>query len=348
MGYAFTFTLIRWLNLRPITTLKPLRRDVASMPIGAYVHYPTISPNMLSRVKNRETGVTNSASITSSGWKTSLKLSYYRAFAFAYSYSLSRADEIVANGTWTKNHIDLLLSRWMGRNSSKSEDRLENVSVVYPPCDTRSLQQLPLGDRKRVVLSIAQFRPEKNHSAQLRALRSLFQAYPEYRDGPNAVTLVLLGSIRSSDDKARVKSLQDLGVDLGVHNNIQFVLNATYDELVKWLGCASIGVSSMIDEHFGINVVEMMAAGLIPVVHASGGPLLDIVLPTPEGLPTGFVYASDEYCAIFGTALHMALSMSEPEQLAMRARAREAAQKFCTEMFEQGFGNFWHALCLKM
>ena len=36
------------------------------------------------------------------------------------------------------------------------------------------------------------------------------------------------------------------------------MLNATHDELVKWLGCASIGVSSMIDEHFGINVVEMM------------------------------------------------------------------------------------------
>ena len=83
-------------------------------------------------------------------------------------------------------------------------------------------------------------------------------------------------------------------------------------------------------------------------MHASGGPLLDIVLPTPEGLPTGFVYASDEYCAIFGTALHMGLSMSEPEQLALRTRAREAAQKFRTEMFEQGFGNFWHTLCLKM
>src|ERR1700733_4757015 len=176
MGYAFTFTRIRWLNLRPITTLYPLRQDVASMPIGAYVHYPTISTDMLSRVKNRETGVTNSASITNSGWKTSLKLSYvtlridfrghllhahfryYRAFAFAYSYSLSCADEIVANGTWTKNHIDLLLNRWMVHNSSRSEDRLESVSVIYPPCDTRSMQQLPLGNRKRVILSIAQFR----------------------------------------------------------------------------------------------------------------------------------------------------------------------------------------------
>ena len=42
----------------------------------------------------------------------------------------------------------------------------------------------------------------------------------------------------------------------------------------------------MVDEHFGINVVELMAAGLIPLTHASGGPLLDIVVPY-EGEPTG-------------------------------------------------------------
>jgi hypothetical protein len=79
-------------------------------------------------------------------------------------------------------------------------------------------------------------------------------------------------------------------------------------------------------------------------VHASGGPLLDIVIPNSAGIPTGFLYAADEYSAMFGTALHMALSMSESEQLAMRARAREAAQKFRTEIFEQGFGRFWGAL----
>lgn len=60
-------------------------------------------------------------------------------------------------------------------------------------------------------------RPEKNHPAQLRALRSLFQAHPEYREGPGAVMLILLGSVRNPEDKARVKSLQDLAVDLGVH-----------------------------------------------------------------------------------------------------------------------------------
>lgn len=38
------------------------------------------------------------------------------------------------------------------------------------------------------------------------------------------------------------------------------MINATHGELVKWLGKASIGVSAMIDEHFGINVVEFMVS----------------------------------------------------------------------------------------
>lgn len=34
---------------------------------------------------------------------------------------------------------------------------------------------------------------------------------------------------------------------------------------------------TMIDEHFGIAIVELMAAGLITIAHNSGGPGLDII-----------------------------------------------------------------------
>ena len=36
-------------------------------------------------------------------------------------------------------------------------------------------------------------------------------------------------------------------------------------ELVSLLGGASVGIHSMVDEHFGISVVEYMAAGAIPI-----------------------------------------------------------------------------------
>ncbi len=51
MGYAFTFHVVRWLG---------------NVPIGAYVHYPTIRSGMLERVKLREHGHTNSNAISSS------------------------------------------------------------------------------------------------------------------------------------------------------------------------------------------------------------------------------------------------------------------------------------------
>lgn len=97
-------------------------------------------------------------------------------------------------------------------------------------------------------------------------------------------------------------------------------MNVPYDELLNTLSEASIGISTMVDEHFGINIVEFMvcrldnitgrlveafrnvlsfslaifdifilltnlqAAGLIPIVHASGGPLFDIVAPHDGGI----------------------------------------------------------------
>lgn len=91
--------------------------------------------------------------------------------------------------------------------------------------------------------------------------------------------------------------------DIVTQDNVEFVVNAPYSEIVQRLSTASIGVNTMQDEHFGINVVEFMAslhpssrripsadryqaAGLIPIVHASAGPKLDIVVPY-QGQRTG-------------------------------------------------------------
>ena len=51
MCYAFTFVIVK---------------IMAGIPVGAYVHYPTISTEMLARVKSRRAGHTNSDAISSS------------------------------------------------------------------------------------------------------------------------------------------------------------------------------------------------------------------------------------------------------------------------------------------
>jgi len=83
------------------------------------------------------------------------------------------------------------------------------------------------------------------------------------------------------------EGLKKLVEELGLTDKVTFMVNAPYLEMIQWLEKASIGVSTMVDEHFGINVVEFMAAGVIPVTHASGSPLNDIVVPL-NGDATGF------------------------------------------------------------
>ncbi|KAI0931011.1 hypothetical protein AcV7_005038 [Taiwanofungus camphoratus] len=335
MGYAFTFHVVRLLG---------------RIPVGAYVHYPTISTDMLARVKSRKKWHTNSDTISSSTVLSKGKLLYYRLFMYYYAYSLRQASFLMVNSSWTKGHIDailqhtdplldavhtltpLLLLKLLMRNRSIPP---KFARIVYPPCDTREMAQFPLGGRERIIFSLAQFRPEKDHAAQLHAFHHLLKSHPEYSKAEDkSVKLVLMGGSRNAEDASRVENLRSLAAGLGITEHVQFIVNASFTEMLQWLSKASIGLSTMVDEHFGINVVEFMAAGVIPVAHASGGPLNDIVVPV-NGKPTGYHATSPE---TFAEAFHTVLTLSPEDDLALRRRARAwAVQRFSEEEFEKGW-----------
>lgn len=100
----------------------------------------------------------------------------------------------------------------------------------------------------------------------------------------------------------------------------------------------------MWNEHFGICVVEYMAAGLIVVAHDSAGPKNDIVKPVyphtnlkyaekDKEKATGFLAASiEEYVS----ALEYIFS-HHGELQCMRSNARERARMFSTEKFVKRF-----------
>merc|ERR1740124_2100670 len=80
---------------------------------------------------------------------------------------------------------------------------------------------------------------------------------PAYEHVPNAAATDNMG------DEARVSELKELASSLGVSKSVHFVLNQPYPVLKQLFGQASVGIHTMWNEHFGIGVVEMMAAGLI-------------------------------------------------------------------------------------
>lgn len=183
MGYAFTF---------------PLVSLICRIPVGAYVHYPTISTDMLARVRSRKKWHTNTSVVSSSAVLSKIKLlwgsrislvvvsvvcltlvtfRYYRIFMYYYASSLRTASFLMVNSSWTKNHIDSILQHhdtlldtlhlWPpivlfnflnSWISPKKSERITSARIVYPPCDTREMSIFPLDNREHVILSVAQFR----------------------------------------------------------------------------------------------------------------------------------------------------------------------------------------------
>ena len=70
-------------------------------------------------------------------------------------------DAVATNSSWTDKHIRSL---WGNRQS---------IVKIYPPCDTQDLiESNPLAaSRQNHIVSIAQFRPEKNHAQQLKIFK---------------------------------------------------------------------------------------------------------------------------------------------------------------------------------
>lgn len=176
---------------------------LAGARVVAYVHYPTISTDMLARVSRREATYNNSADIAASPIKSWIKIIYYRAFAALYGFLGGFSNVALVNSNWTRAHVE---SIWWGCSPAKKgspggalqhaerqrqhltsqtaeTNSLENlretrsmnkaVTVVFPPCDVSVFAALPLqrnsvvcveGDPDVVLCSVGQFRPEKNHA----------------------------------------------------------------------------------------------------------------------------------------------------------------------------------------
>lgn len=272
---------------------------------------------MLSLVWERRPTYNNNTEIAKSTWITYLKLLYYTCFAIAYGLVGSMADLVMVNSTWTYNHIHSL---WRGAR--------KHMFIVYPPCDTTELISSEKVKREDWILSIAQFRPEKDHKLQLQAFATFLNQY--HMDS----RLILIGSCRNEEDEGRVKELELECRKLNIESRVDFVVNAPYETLRDYLNRATVGIHTMWNEHFGIGVVEMMAAGLITIAHNSGGPASDII---DLQKPTGYLATSKEE---YADAMYSALrhGPESPANNRLRQNAQNSVEKkFSNKVFETSF-----------
>ncbi|POM68789.1 GTP-binding protein, partial [Phytophthora palmivora] len=277
-----------------------------------------ISTDMIERVQNRESGITNEESIVASHARSMLKYIYYRVFAVVYGVVGHFCSDItMVNSTWTHDHIQKLWGK--------------PPLIVYPGCGSiQEYMKFDLRHRDQMVLSLSQFRPEKNHLLQLQSLKILLidhakemaSKFPEFK-------LVIIGSCPTKESENLVMTLRKEAEKLDISDHVEFVVNASFADMKPYLERSSIGIHTMSNEHFGISNVEIMAAGIIHIANDSAGPKFDIIKPG-----TGFLATT---ARTYAKTIWQVLNMTPTQLFQMRQAARESTWRFSDDEFNRKF-----------
>jgi alpha-1,2-mannosyltransferase len=211
-------------------------------------------------------------------------------------------------------------------------------------------------ERENIILSIGQFRPEKDHALQLHSFATFLTMYNKkdaMNDDDDSIQLVLIGSCRDDEDAYRVTRLKQLAKGLNIEQHVKFVINQPYSVIIDYLRRSSVGLHTMWNEHFGIGIVEMMAAGLVTIAHNSGGPMMDVILvpwdytktteyKKNDCIPTGCLASTvDEYAKCMYEIFSRINKKKEKEEddiiSRIRDEGRRSAKRFSDEEFMNTF-----------
>jgi len=170
---------------------------------------------------------------------------------------LWRIKKIIVNSNFTKGVID-------------KEYGVDSV-VVYPPVPVEKIKPKI---KKNIILFVGRFselKQAKNQDILVKAFKRLYDSgYPEW-------SLVLAGGaeVGGRDYVQRVKKISE-GYPIEIIDGPSFKeIAALYGTAKIFWSAVGFGIKEEKEpekvEHFGITLVEAMAAGAVPVVFSAGG-----------------------------------------------------------------------------
>ena len=166
---------------------------------------------------------------------------YYRPASTYYRNRVRRVGILLSVSDFTRGFV---AKKW--ERDSKT---------VYPPCPVEDFSEFTnVKSRENLVVTIGRIVPEK----RLHLFIELARIVPKTR-------FVAIGSL-SDETSAYYDQLKKSAPE-----NVSFVLSPLR-KVRDILGRAMAYVHCAENEHFGITIVEAMAAGCVPIVHDSGGP----------------------------------------------------------------------------
>lgn len=155
------------------------------------------------------------------------------------------------------NNIMLTNSEWTADLVSQMYER--NPRVVYPPIDTSDFKNVPpVSEREDGFVILGRITPGKNI---LRAIEIIERV----RERGHDTHLHIIGATSDDEYATKVKNTAAEREFVFMEGQVP------REELVQLLTTHRYGIHAQKNEHFGMAVAELAAAGALPFVHDSGG-----------------------------------------------------------------------------
>src|ERR687892_235929 len=190
--------------------------------------------------------------------KTKLQFSrrkeYFEILKYGY-WNLMRNSKVITNSEFSRRAIVNAFG-------------LDNIYILSPPIDIETFRNVELmanGDDERndIILVISRIAPHKKIENAIKLAKIL-------KDNNIGKEMKIVGNLYYYFFDY-YSELKQMVLDLGLTDYITFEINASLDKLLSIIRESRIYFHPMVGEHFGMAVLEAMAAGLIPVVPNEGG-----------------------------------------------------------------------------
>lgn len=159
------------------------------------------------------------------------------------------------------------------------EDR---ISVVYAGVDLKFIDSVKVNEKyQNTIIFVGRLAPHKHVDHLLKVVKSLKTDIPD-------IKLIIIGKGVEKDN------LINLTKEYGIKNNVQFMENLGYKELIVEIKKSNVLALPSTREGFGIVLTEANACSIPVVAYASGG----VVEVVDDGI-NGFLVTKmniDEFC----------------------------------------------------
>src|SRR5215213_6176348 len=177
--------------------------------------------------------------------------------------------EILKYGYWNlMRNSTVITNSKFSRGAIVNAFGLDNIYILSPPIDIETFRNVALmvnGDDERndIILVISRIAPHKKIENAIKLAKIL-------KDNNIGKGMKIVGNLYYYyfDYYSEIKQMV---LGLGLTDYITFEINASLDKLLSIIRESRVYFHPMIGEHFGMAVLEAMAAGLIAVVPNEGG-----------------------------------------------------------------------------